>query len=363
MAKCIKGATLDGNRLGSGGYVILSDAATNSQEVRFCLNNSDHSDFSFVFGFRGVGNHFCLNFSARQSRYLLTRIQDGIAVYLQHAFVSPGQSGEVQISWSDHSIRLFAGGTCFVNILTDGLADGGWGFKGLGVPTTIPDVIVEIKERAKYEWLIVGDGYHNNRWRNRDFYSWPELAFGDKLNYLNACVAAGNTMRVLDIVEQISECFKGGSVIIAAGSDDVIEGHSIESIKSRITDIHEKICAHGARHVYVSTLPSKPLLGDACETLNKWILDQFSKGPDMPLDFNAILAALPDKGLIRNDHPTPAAHREIAKAVLNRFQMAAQIADLGYVGDSRRRGLLLRMRDKLAKKARNRLNRMLNVLD
>lgn len=363
MPKLIKGAILDKNILSKDGYVLFSEADAKSKNVHFYLKNLNQSCYSFVFGFRGAGNHFRLDYSSDLRRYVLTRVLDGIPVYLQHAYVEHGQENEVEIAWNNHSIRLFSQGVCFVNILTDGLDDGDWGFKAIGEPSVVPDIRIENNSIKNYQWIVVGDGYHNNRWKNRDFYAWPELAFGDKLNYLNACVAAGNTMRVLKVVEQISSFISGASLIVAAGSDDLIEGHSLDSIKCRLAAIDSRLRELGAKHVYISTLPAKPMLGDKCAKLNEWIINNFSNSPDKPLDFYEVLARIPDKGLVRNDHPTPEAHREIADFILERFSMERHTALLGIKSDSIQRGRLTKIRDRFMSKALYRLNKMLKTIE
>lgn len=363
MPKLIKGAILNGGNLGADGYVLYSQADATLNSIHFSLNNPNESSYSFVFGFRGVGNHFRLDYSSDLRRYVLTRILDGILVYLQHAYVGHGQGNEVEIAWNNHSIRLYSRGICFVNILTDGLAIGDWGFKSIGKASVIPFVRVESRDVENYQWVVIGDGYHNNRWKNRDFYSWPELAFGDKCNYLNACVAAGNTLRVIDVVEQISSFISGVSLIIAVGSDDLIEGHSVASIIGRLAAINSRVRELGAKHVYFSTLPAKPMLGDACARINEWIVDNFSKGPDKLLDFNAAISKLPDQGLIRNDHPNPVAHQIIAELTLNQLGLHGHTADLGPTPDFMQQRVLAKLRDRIIKKTLYRMSKILNTIE
>lgn len=329
--KCIKGATLQNHMMGPMGYIIGDYVDATREDIIFSIKPVAHSAFSFVFGFRGVGNHFCLDYRPEDHRLILTRNLDGIRVYLQHAYFKVLDSDSFNLIWNDHSIRLLAGKTCFLNILTDGLADGSYGFHGIGKPSTMPEVYVSTRPSRPYEWIILGDGYSNNRWKNRDFYSWPELAFGDKLNYLNACVAAGNTRRVIDIIEQVGHQFPSARVILAAGSDDIIEGNALDMVKERLREIYDRLRGLGASSVYLTTLPSKPKLGDQCRLLNEWIFNEFHNSTDEPLDFHGVLAEMPDQGLVRQDHPSPGAHRKIAQLIIDRFLPGSALADFDAV--------------------------------
>jgi hypothetical protein len=360
--KCIKGSTLQNNIMGPIGYIIIDNANASYEDVMFSIKPAANSAFSFVFGFRGVGNHFCLDYRPEDQRFILARYLDGMRVYLHHAYFDFPANDSIDLVWNDHSIRLYGGKTCFLNILSDGLADGDYGFHGIGRPSIIPELHVSTRSSRPYEWIILGDGYSNNRWKNRDFFSWPEIAFGDKINYLNACVAAGNTLRVIDIIERLKHRIPSTRVILAVGSDDIIESNALDLVKERLKEIAERLRVLGAAKVYLTTLPAKPKLGDKCRLLNEWILNEFNNDTNETLDFQGVLAEMPGHGLVKQDYPSANAHLKIAQLILDRFFPGSALVDFKskapHIENNTASRFSYRMADRLAYKINRYLDRI-----
>lgn len=190
----------------------------------------------------------------------------------------------------------------------------------------LPVVTVKVNPAPCYEWIVLGDGYSNNRWKNRDFYSWPELAFGDKLPYLNACVAAGNTRRVLDIAHRIGAEFADSKVMLAVGADDFMEGEIIGDSISHITEIATLARSKGATGLHVCSILPKPKHHGELAAWNAAIAELVPLHFDSCIDFHKIIASSADELLVHGDYPGAEAQRAIATAVLRHFQLPDHLA-------------------------------------
>lgn len=319
----IKGGALSEGILGPRGFVLGEFLETDERSLSFTLERPVKCDFSFVFGFRGVGNHFRLEYRTASNRFVISQVRDGIPIYLQHAIMDTETSEPLAIRVDDVSIRIFSGKLCFINLVHEGFVDGCWGFGGVGRETPAPDVRVEKSERKNPEWLVLGDGYSNNRWKNRDFFSWPELAYGDKSDYLNACVAAGNTRRVLEIIQHLAHRIHGTNVILAVGADDVMEQEPHSEILIRMQRIVKLLREAGVATIHVTTLVPKPRYPEATKALNEWILNDLSSSCDSVLDFHHVIASGPKEDLQNADFPGPGAQIRLAGTVLEALLGAA----------------------------------------
>jgi len=328
--QCIKSAKLADGILTGSGFALADYQSLDDQEIVYEIPTADLDFFIFLFGLRGVGNHYLIEWNFSRNRIVLIRIRDGIHVYLQHAYINLKKQPSFSIRWSRSSIRLFAGSVCFINVLAEDLVEGRWGFAGRSQPMRLPEVTIKVNPAPLYQWIILGDGYSNNRWNNRDFYSWPELAFGDKCPYLNACVAAGNTRRVLEIAHRIGTEFADSKVILAVGADDFMEGETLADTISRISAIATLARCHGASELHVCSILPKPKHHGEVTAWNNAIVELTPLHFDSCIDFHKIIASAADELLVHEDYPGAEAQRAMAAAVLSHFHLPAHLAPLEY---------------------------------
>jgi hypothetical protein len=326
--RCIKSAVLDSGRLSGSGYALGASEVLGTDEIRFIFPVNLPEKLSFVFGFRGAGNHYRCDFDALNHRLALSRIRDGIPVYLQHASVDLESMGQVEIRWCLSSIRLFCGDRCFLNLLAQEITDGHWGFATGGKSVSLPELTIQRGPAPDYRWIVLGDGYSNNRWKNRHFFSWPELAFGNKADYLNACVAAGNTLRVLEIVEQVGDRFRNSAVIVAAGADDFIEGVPGPETLDRLTAIVTRVRQLGAQTVHLCAIPPRARGGGPVAELNASVKKLSETMGASFIDFHSMLSAAKDDLIINGDYPGSAAQRIIATGVLQVLGLKQELSPL-----------------------------------
>lgn len=326
--QCIKGAKLIDGILSGPGFALADYQYLNQQDIEYTISTTNPDPLTFLFGLQGIGNHFRVDICPQKRRIVLSRIRDGISVYLQHAYLDLEIEPSLSIRWNRSSIRLYSGAACFMNVLAEDLAEGRWGFVGTQQPIQLPDVMVHIRPESSYEWIILGDGYSNNRWSNRDFFSWPELAFGDKTDYLNACVAAGNTRRVLEIVNKIGRNFSGSRVIVASGADDVIEGEPLEEIIERLQQIIKRVREMGASEVHLTTIVPQIKHYEQTLALNREISRALSGTCDSILDFHHLLGENLAAWSANGDFPGAIYQRKIAVHVLEHFFGHGRLAPL-----------------------------------
>lgn len=326
--KAIRGSTYKNGILGQGGFILSEYIKANDKLLLFLIHPKSKTDFNFVFGFRGAGNYHRVEYNSKHHRFVINKIEDGITVYLQHAYLVLTQESVIKILIDDISIRIYENDTSFINLFHDNQIYGHWGFKGCKHPTQIPEVEFQIVDKAPIPWIILGDGYSNNRWKSRDFYSWPELTFGDKDNYLNACVAAGNTQRVLEIISKIGIQFKSSNVIIAAGADDIMELEDQVDIENRMLEIVQLLRSYDVNEIHFCTLVPKPRFSQQIDSLNAWIQSKLSSRCESIIDIYTVLAADPDTYLINNDIPGPSAQKKIAQCVIEKFYYGQNLSPL-----------------------------------
>jgi hypothetical protein len=158
-------------------------------------------------------------------------------------------------------------------------------------------------ERAAYKWICLGDGFSNNRWRNRHFISWPELIFGRTNGYLNACVAAANTRRVQSIAKTFGATLGGSKIIVATGTDDLLEGESCTNFEVRLRKLVELLKLQGADQVFLATLPPRASDRANCIYWSERIHHVAADTGSTIMDFHEWLAPHVKCAMIRGEYP------------------------------------------------------------
>lgn len=324
--RTIKSARIEGNILRGSGYALSDNSSVKEGGLKFVFQAAVNPRLIFTFGMLGIGNCYRLEIRRDENLFVLYRVRDGMEVYQQHTYLAIRRDFELTVCWGAYSIRLFDGDRCFLNVMNDGLLTGYWGFAGLHQDFIIPEVNVIREAPSNPEWIILGDGYSNNRWKNRHFLSWPELAFGDKADYLNACVAAGNSRRVLQIIEELSESIKGSRIILAAGADDILEQEPPELTKSNFLAMVAALKAHGAAEIHIATLLPKPNYAPAVEKLNHWIRETLAAKCTSVIDFHACLPHPVESYLVDGDFPGKNAQGIMALYTLQRAYPDTSVA-------------------------------------
>jgi hypothetical protein len=326
--ECLKKAHLSAGLLSGHGYALapFEELAGGGLEFGFPIRGMD--EIAFVIGFRGVGHHYRCDIIPKRNLVLLHLIKDGIPVYLQHASINLGKETAFRIRWTADALLLFGGDICFINILGEGIDSGRWGFAVNGGQVRLPDVAQTRKPRFQPRWVVLGDGYSNNRWPNRHFFSWPELTFGQRGDYLNACVAAGNTRRVLEVIEQISPIFAGCEVILAAGADDFIEGTSSDESIRRIRQILARLNALGTHRIHVCAIPPRARRDDEVTARNALLAPLALSEADGFIDFHGILSAGKAQLLVNGDYPGAQAQIMLAQGVLSNLGLSGELVQL-----------------------------------
>lgn len=326
--ECLKKSQLNSGILSGYGYALAQHEELGDRQIKFVVSIRNHQRVIFIFGFRGVGQHYRCDIMPSQNLVIIRAIKDGIPVYLQHASLRLETDIDLRIVWDVHSIRILIGKTCFINILGEGIYSGRWGFGVNGDEYRLPEVKVFSEPSHPYRWVILGDGYSNNRWPNRHFFSWPELAFGHRGDYLNACVAAGNTRRVSEVIELIQNTFIGADVILAAGADDFIEGTSSGESMERIQIIVARLKILGARSINVCAIPPRAC-GDSEVIARNIALRGIAATESCGfIDFHGVLSENKQLLLVNGDYPGATAQAAMAVTVLNYLGLDSDLAPL-----------------------------------
>lgn len=326
--ECVKSARLSNGMLSGQGYALAPFEELAGGVLDFAMPLHGTETLSFVFGFQGVGHHYRCDIIPRRSLVILHLLKDGIPVYLQHASMKLAEGMDFHILWSKHSLRLCSGNMCFINILGEGIDSGRWGFVVNGNPISLPDVTTTRKPSFQPQWVILGDGYSNNRWPNRHFFSWPELAFGNKGDYLNACVAAGNTRRVLEVIEQIPDIFNGAKVILAAGADDFIEGVPTDESLCRIRQILSRFRELEAGRIHVCSIPPRAHRDEEVIKRNAELASIAKQEADGFIDLHGMLLTKKEELLVNGDYPGAKAQLAIAREISLYFNLEGELAPL-----------------------------------
>ncbi len=254
--RLIKGASEHHGDIRGPGYALLGHQDASRHQVTYRLSLPDQQACYFVFGFKGVGSHFLLELCALQGLVALYQIKDGIPLYLNHVLVRLPAHAIIDVVQDADFLSISSSGYALLNVLHDGNTKGEWGFHvAQGTTLSLPRVEIVHQQGPPLEWIVLGDGFSNNRWPNRHFVSWPELLFGPQMSYLNACVAAANSRRVLQVAQRLISRMRNAQVIVAMGADDLIEGGRAESFLRNLDDLVELLHTAGVRRVWVINLP------------------------------------------------------------------------------------------------------------
>ncbi len=303
--KLIKGATHYHGQILGPGYVLLGTESARDCQVTYHLPLLDRNAGHFVFGFQGVGCHFLVKVCRQRGLIAVYHIKDGIPVYLNHVLVRLPENAALEILQDADFLSVSSSGYGLISVLHDGNAEGEWGF-GVAGRSRLSRPSIEIAHRPKQdlEWIVLGDGFSNNRWPNRHFVSWPELLFGTTLRYLNACVAAANSRRVLTLAVRLAPRIRNTNVIVAMGTDDLIEGHGIESLLRNVDKLLTVLEGAGARDVWIANLPPVKSLEAHVSEWNK-ALSQRLRGTHIKLvDIHSLLMTNPSSYMEQGNYPS-----------------------------------------------------------
>jgi hypothetical protein len=313
--KCIRGASIHAGTAAGGGYLLGPEDSVGHGGASYALNLTHRTAFSFLFGFRGIGCHYRCDILPREGIIALYQMNDGIPLYLHHASTVIPQEAEIRIVWHACSIRVKSNGYTVLNVIADGPPSGHWGFSALEGPFKVPALTRSPAAPEKYEWICLGDGFSNARWRNRHFLSWPEILWGDGDSCLNACVAAGNSNRVLDVIRDLGGALAGAKVIVATGSDDLIEGETFEDFSRRLNRIVSELRQADVAGIYLCTLPPR---NSDLENTRTWSekIQQAADGHAIPvLDFHDWILPETANCMVRGEYPGAAAQQLIARKI------------------------------------------------
>ena len=327
----IKNTNLQDGKLQGDGFALAPRISLNSECAVFEIKNTANADYSFVFAFEGVGHHCRMEVLPSQDLILLYFIRDGISIYLQHASLSIPSEQTITLHWEADSIRVNLGFTNILNILGEGLSSGHWGFATRDTPYIIPEVLVKFTPLTQFQWICLGDGYSNNRWKNRHLFSWPELAFGNSGTHLNACVAAGNTRRTLEVLESIRHRVAGTSVLIAAGADDLIEGESLEDFLSRLSTLVDNTRYAGAKSIYLCAIPPSTHNNEEIIKRNNAVHELTQKNGTTFIDFHKTLSPAMPGILVGGGYPGPEAQRMIAALVVKQLGIQTTVSPIVHI--------------------------------
>jgi hypothetical protein len=316
---CIKGAARNGRKASGPGYILCGTASPADGQVSFAF--SVENSISFVFGFSGVGCHYLCEISSREQIVALYEFRDGIPVYLHHVRVAVPSSTPFTICWDGLSIRIQMSGFNLLHVLADGPSEGQWGFRIPHGTWMLPDVYPTHAPLSPFDWICLGDGFSNNRWRNRHFLSWPELVFDHSTSYLNACVGAGNSTRVARIVERIAGRFASAQVILAAGSDDLMEGSSFEEFSGRMKNIVTSIRRKTDRKITLATLPPRVSARKASAEWSEGIKNLAGHLGSGVFDFHDWLSENFDAYMAQGEYPGALAQKALAERIAHELAL------------------------------------------
>lgn len=312
----VKGSILKDGILNECGYILGDFKDENTKKVIYKLVIVDTKGFSFFFGFQGLGCHYRVDIDPEKNVIAIYQLRDGIPVYLHHVITRIGSGSTIEIDWDINAIGLRLNKFTVLQVLADGSHYGHWGFAPRGSSFRLPEIEIVHSLPSRYQWICLGDGFSNARWRNRSFLSWPELVFGGTdSSYLNACVGAGNTRRVLEVIEFLSDRIAGTDVFVATGSDDLIECENLQQCMIRIREIIAELKNKGAARIYLCSLP--PRLS-AMSQINQWNEKIFQIANETGVNFlnfyDWLLLGF-DKNMVYGEYPGAKAQTVIANHV------------------------------------------------
>lgn len=303
--RLIKGARHHRGQILGPGYVLLGTEDANDGQVIYRLPLLDHSTGQFVFGFQGVGSHFLAKVCQRHGLIAVYCIQDGIPVYLNHVLVRLPENSILEILHDVDFISITCSGYALINVLHDGNAAGDWGFAvAKRSRLSLPRVEIAHRSRSDSEWIVLGDGFSNNRWSNRHFVSWPELLFGTNVSYLNACVAAANSGRVLAVSRKLAPRMRNANVIVSMGTDDLIEGHGLGPLLHNAERLVNLLAEAGTRNVWMTNLPPVNFLEPQLSEWNEALSQHMCKFPVTLVDIHSLLMRNQNSYMAQGNYPS-----------------------------------------------------------
>jgi hypothetical protein len=327
----IKSATLNGRQLCGHGYALAPRIVLDGHTGVFRIPQIGPTGFAFVFAFGGVGHHYRMDVIPARNLVLLHFIRDGIPIYLQHASLALPAISSLTIHWDADSVRIDLDDANLINVLGEGRVSGHWGFAVQGAGYLMPETSAATTVLAKFRWLCLGDGYSNNRWRNRHFFSWPELAFGMAGTHLNACVAAGNTRRTLEVLDSIRHRADESTILIAAGADDLIEGESATDSLERLALLAGLARTAGAASIHFCAIPPRASNDEEVRRRNFAINELAQRMNAGFIDFHQALSSSAASLLIGGDYPGAAAQRILAAHVISYLGLLTGVAPLTHI--------------------------------
>ena len=283
--------------------------------LSYTLTLPGDDGFAFLFGFQGRGCNFRLDVRPKNRIAALYQRCDGILLYLHHVCLELRPGSEVTVLWQAGSIRVKLNGFCIINVIATGPTSGHRGFVPIGTAYEIPRVEVARIAATTFEWICLGDGFSNNRWPHRHFLSWPEILFGDRDACLNACVAAGNTHRVLDVIGSLGATLKDAKIIVASGTDDVIEGETFDACAARLETMVARLRAAGTGAIYLCTLPPRTSHKSACVTWSEGIRKLAATANVGVLDFHEWLSPQASTSMTGGDYPSASGQHVLAERI------------------------------------------------
>jgi hypothetical protein len=344
--RLIKGAREHHGDIHGPGYALPGHQDASGHQITYRLPLPHRQACYFVFGFRGVGSHFLLELRAQQGLVALYQIKDGIPLYLNHVLVRLAADAIVDVVQDADFLSISSSGYALLNVLHEGNAEGDWGFSvPRGHTLSLPRVEIVHQQVSPLEWIVLGDGFSNNRWPNRHFVSWPELLFGPEVSYVNACVAAANSRRVIQVAQRLVPRMRNTQVIVAMGTDDLIEGGVAESFLRNLDDLVTLLHNAGVRYVWIINLPpvrsQMALIPELNEILRRRLC-------------NPNIALVDTHSLLMQDHSTCMAQGEYPNAS-GQWLIAQHLAPL-LGGLNPQRPPIITPRDGLLSKAAMRLS-------
>lgn len=317
----IKGATVKDGLAGGRGYLLGPDGEGPAGPVRHLLTLADGHPFSFLFGLLGLGYHYRLDIRPSDSVLALYHVRDGIPVFLHH-FSTPLSPGtRISIDTFHSQARIGLNGFQVMHAQIDSTLDARIGFAPLSpAGFRLPDCARTPLCLPMLAWLCLGDGFSNARWRNRHFLSWPELVFGQREDWFNGCVAAGNSRRIIQLAWDFAPLCRNSSVLLATGSDDLIEGESYDDFENRLFTTVQALRSTGVQSIHVATLPPRVSAMEETEDWSKRIAIFADRHQLKLLDFHSWLK--PHMHLmVRGEYPGSGAQKLLAAKVAERLAL------------------------------------------
>lgn len=296
----------------AGGERLGSWDSVQDEGISYRLTIPGSEGFAFLFGFQGRGCNYRLDVSPGNRIAALYQRCDGILLYLHHVCLELSPKTEITVLWHVGSIRVKVNDFCVMNVIVNGPTAGHRGFASIGTAYEIPRLQVDRIAAPRFEWICLGDGFSNNRWPHRHFVSWPEILFGDRDTCLNAAVAAGNTHRVLDVVRSLGATVRDATIVVASGTDDMIEGETFDACAARLKTIVARLRDAGAGAIHLCTLPPRQSFKSATATWSEGIRRLAASADAGVLDFHEWLSPNASAYMAGGDFPNADAQRFLA---------------------------------------------------